>query len=165
MNKMNASDAASSGEIELTKVLTFYIDSKVYGLEIEDVREILGVPHITKVPGVPDYIKGIINVRSKVVPVVDVRRRFGKEEIPYGELTNTIIVEYKDIAVGLIVDQVLDVLPVTESRKTEIPSVEKVNASKFINYILSMPDGTKMVLDAKKVILDNESLIVTSEEE
>ena len=59
MNKMNASDAASSGEIELTKVLTFYIDSKVYGLEIEDVREILGVPHITKVPGVPDYIKGI----------------------------------------------------------------------------------------------------------
>ena len=91
--------------------------------------------------------------------------RFGKEEIPYGELTNTIIVEYKDIAVGLIVDQVLDVLPVTESRKTEIPSVEKVNASKFINYILSMPDGIKMVLDAKKVILDNESLIVTSEEE
>lgn len=162
LNKMDAS--VSSEEAEIAKALTFYIDGKVYGLEISNVREILNMSHITKVPGVPDYIKGVINVRSKVVPVINVRKRFGKEEIPYDEKTNIIVVEYKDIAVGIIVDQVLDVLSVTEAVKAEVPSVEKVNANKFIQYILNMPDGIKMVLDVKKLILDNEFILPTDEE-
>ena len=72
---------------EITKVLTFYIGEQVYGIEIPDVIEIIEVPPITAVPGVPSYIKGIINVRSKIVPVVNIRSRFGKEEIPFNDRT------------------------------------------------------------------------------
>ena len=160
-NKIDAS--VKSGEAEITKALTFLIEDKVYGVEIPYVKEILGVPHITKVPGVPDYIKGIINVRSKVVPIVNVRRRFGKDEIEVDEKTCTIIAEYKDVSVGLIVDQVLDVLPVRQSNKANVPALEQVNSSKFIQYILEMPEGIKLILDVKKLIFDNDSVISSVE--
>ena len=98
---------------EITKVLTFYIGEQVYGIEIPDVIEIIEVPPITAVPGVPSYIKGIINVRSKIVPVVNIRSRFGKEEIPFNDRTCIIIVSTgDDVSDGLIVDSVADVIPV-----------------------------------------------------
>ena len=86
-------NAKNEKESEITKVMTFYIGDQVYGIEIPSVIEIIGVPHITVVPGIPYYIKGIINVRSKVVPVIDMRSRFGKPEREYTERTNTIIIE------------------------------------------------------------------------
>lgn len=150
---------AASGkedEAELTKAMTFLVDGKIYGVEITFVREIIGVPHITVVPGVPDYILGIINVRSKVMPVVSLRRRFGIPEKEYDERTCTIIINYKDYSVGMIVDEVLDVLPVRKKNQTDIPSLERVNANKFIQYILDTPDGIKLVLDTKKLLFEDD---------
>ena len=113
---------------EITKVLTFYIGEQVYGIEIPDVIEIIEVPPITAVPGVPSYIKGIINVRSKIVPVVNIRSRFGKEEIPFNDRTCIIIVSTgDDVSVGLIVDSVADVIPVTEQHISKTPELTGVN--------------------------------------
>ena len=147
---------------EITKVLTFYIGEQVYGIEIPDVIEIIEGPPITAppppaVPGVPSYIKGIINVRSKIVPVVNIRSRFGKEEIPFNDRTCIIIVSTGDVSVGLIVDSVADVIPVTEQHISKTPELTGVNSNKFIKSILEMNDGIKLVLDVSKLIDEHAS--------
>jgi purine-binding chemotaxis protein CheW len=144
---------------EITKVLTFLIGEQIYGIEIPYIIEIIGVPAITHVPcyEIPSFIKGIINVRSKVVPVVDVRACFGKPEIEYNERTCTIIVAHEGVSVGLIVDEVLDVLSVTERHLARTPELNQVNNNKFIDYILEMGDGVKLVLDVQKLIFDHDT--------
>ncbi|MCL2634532.1 MAG: chemotaxis protein CheW [Oscillospiraceae bacterium] len=145
-------------EAEITKVLTFLIGEQVYGIEIPYIIEIIGVPMITRVPcmEIPDFIKGIINVRSKVVPVVNVRACFGKEEIEYDERACTIIVSHEGVSVGLIVDEVIDVSSVSEKHVAETPDLNQVNNNKFIDYILEMNDGIKLVLDVQKLIFDHD---------
>lgn len=150
--------ATKEKESVINKVLTFNIGSQIYGIEIPYVKEIIGVPAITVVPGVPPFIKGIINVRSKVVPVVDVRIRFGKESLPYGERNSTIIVECNGISVGLIVDEVLDVLPIMQTYIAKTPDLNNVNTSHFISYILEMNDGIKLVLDVQKLIYEKDAV-------
>ncbi|MDR0805079.1 MAG: chemotaxis protein CheW [Oscillospiraceae bacterium] len=148
--------SAVEKEKEITKTLTFAIGEQVYGIEIPYVIEIISVPKITRVPcsDVPYYIKGIINVRSKVVPVVNMRACFGKEEVEYDEKTCIIIVSLKDVSVGLIVDEVRDVLSVKQKHISKTPELNNVNNNKFIEYILEMDDGIKLILDIKKIIFD-----------
>jgi len=145
-------------ENEITKVLTFLIGEQVYGIEIPYIIEIIGVPAITHVPcyEIPSFIKGIINVRSKVVPVVNVRACFSKEEIEYDERTCTVIVAHEGVSVGLIVDEVLDVSSVSEKHIARTPELNHVNNNKFIDYILEMNDGVKLVLDVQKLIFDHD---------
>ena len=150
-------------ENEVTKVLTFYIGDQIQGIEIPYVLEIIGVPHITIVPGVPYYIKGIINVRSKVVPVLSLRSRFGKEEIEYNERTCTIIVSVDNVQVGIIVDEALDVLSVAEKHIAKSPERIGVNENKFIKYLLEMNDGIKLVLDVTKLIYENDQMVQGNE--
>lgn len=157
------SDAKKEKENEITKVLTFFIGEQIYGIEIPYVIEIIGVPTITRVPGIPSYIKGIINVRSKVVPVVNIRSRFGKEEIEMDDRTSIIIVAFNDVQVGLIVDEVLDVLSVSQKHIASTPELSGVNANKYINYILEMNDGIKLVLDIQKLIYDGDMNAQTAE--
>ncbi|MBE6879830.1 MAG: purine-binding chemotaxis protein CheW [Ruminococcaceae bacterium] len=139
---------------EITKVLTFNIGEQVYGIEIPYVVEIIEVSPITAVPGVPEYIKGIINVRSKIVPVVNIRSRFGKPEIPFTERTCVIHVSTGDTSVGLIVDSVADVISISEKHISRTPELNNINQSKFIKFILEMNDGIKLVLDVAKLIDD-----------
>lgn len=150
--------ATAEKESEITKVLTFLIGDQVYGIEIPYVIEIIGVQACTHVPckEMPSFIKGIINVRSKVVPVVNIRSCFGKEEIPYNERTCTIIVAHENVSVGLIVDEVLDVLSVSQKHIAATPELNHVNNNKFIDYILEMNDGIKLVLDIEKLIFDHD---------
>ncbi len=152
-------NAKAEKESEVTKVMTFYIGDQVYGIEIPSVIEIIGVPHITIVPGIPYYIKGIINVRSKVVPVIDMRCRFGKPEREYNERTNTIIIEDSGVTVGVIVDEVIGVLPVFAKNIANSPDRIGVNDNKFIKYLLEMQDGIKLVLDVAKLIYDGDMII------
>jgi len=152
------SSARAEKENEITKVLTFLIGEQVYGIEIPYIIEIIGVPTITRVPcyEIPDFIKGIINVRSKVVPVVNVRACFGKPEIDYDERSCTVIVSHEGVSVGLIVDEVLDVSSVSEKHCASTPDLNQVNNNKFIDYILEMGDGIKLVLDVQKLIFDHD---------
>ncbi len=137
---------------EIAKVLTFNVAEQVYAIEIQYVTEIIEIPHITAVPAVPDYITGIINVRSKVIPVMNIRLRFGKDEIAADDRTCVIIVNDGDVSVGLIADSVSDVLSVRESNRSETPDAMNVNSDKFIKYIVENADGVKLVLDIKKLL-------------
>ncbi len=94
------------------KFLTFVLDKEEYGLEIRYVTEIIGLQVITLVPELPDYVKGIINLRGKIIPVIDVRMRFKKAMREYDDRTCIVVVEIKNISVGLIVDTVAEVLTI-----------------------------------------------------
>ncbi len=141
----------------LGKVMTFNIGEQVYGIEIQYVVEIIGMSHITKVPHVPNYIKGIINVRSKVVPIVDIRTRFGKPEIPYTSRTCIITLSFNDISVGIIVDSVADVEDIHTGDISATPQNKNVNENDFIQYMIrSENDNTKLILDVAKLLDEQE---------
>lgn len=150
------SSAQKNSGAEVAKALTFIIGDRIYGVDISYVIEIIGVSHITVVPGIPYYIKGVINVRSKVVPVIDIRSRFDIPEREYDDKTCIVIINYMDIQVGIIIDQVQEVLSVREENKADIPALEQVNNNKFIEYILEINDSIRMILDVKKLIFDDD---------
>ncbi len=136
----------------LGKVMTFNIGEQVYGIEIQYVTEIIEMARITKVPHVPPYIKGIINVRSKVVPIIDIRLRFGKEEIPYTSRTCTIILTFDDVAVGIIVDSVADVEDIHTGEISATPDNNNVNENAFIQYMIRSGETVKLILDVAKLL-------------
>jgi len=138
--------------------MTFNIGEQVYGIEIQYITEIIGVSHITKVPHVPNYIKGIINVRSKVVPIIDIRIRFGKPEIPYTNHTCIITLDFNDIAVGIIVDSVADVEDIHTGDISAAPENKNVNTNDFIQYMIrGEGDNTKLILDVAKLLNEQEA--------
>ena len=141
----------------LGKVMTFNIGDQVYGIEIQHVVEIIEIPHITKVPHVPEYIKGIINVRSKVVPIVDIRLRFGKPEIPHTNRTCIIILEFSDVSVGIIVDSVADVEDIHTGDISATPENAAVNTNAFIQYMIRSGDTVKLILDVAKLLDEQEA--------
>lgn len=138
----------------LGKVMTFYIGEQIYGIEIQNVIEIIEMQPITKIPHVPSFIKGIINVRSKVVPIIDIRTRFGKEEIPYTSRTCTIILTMDDITVGIIVDRVADVEDIHSGDISATPESRAVNTNAFIQYMIRSGEDVKMILDVEKLLGD-----------
>ena len=145
----------------LGKVMTFNIGEQVYGIEIQYVVEIIGMQRITKVPHVPNYIKGIINVRSKVVPVIDIRTRFGKPEIPATSHTCIITLSFNETSVGIIVDNVANVEDIHSGDISATPENKNVNTNAFIQYMIrsgNNPEGpTKLILDVAKLLDEQEA--------
>lgn len=141
----------------LGKVMTFHIGDQIYGIEIAYVVEIIEMQHITKIPHVPPYIKGIINVRSKVVPIVDIRSRFGKPEIPYTSRTCIIILAMGEISVGIIVDSVADVEDIHSSDISATPENKSVNTNEFIQYMIRSENDVKLILDVAKLLDEQEA--------
>lgn len=154
---MNTPAAAEGGKLEdKDKILTFYIDEQIYGIEIPYVTEIISIQSITKVPHVPSYIKGIINLRGKVIPVMNVRSRFGKAEIPYDERTCIIVVAFEELAVGLIADEVSEVLNISAKDISATPNYKQVNSSRYIQYIVTTGGEIKLVLDVQRLVNDDD---------
>lgn len=138
-----------------TEVLFFNIGEVIYGIEIESINEIIGIEQITVVPKIPDYVKGVINIRGKVVPVISVRRRFGDEEIPYDDRTCIIVLEFDDGAqAGIIVDRVQEVVMIHSDVVCRTPEYKTVNANRYIKSIIEINGEIKLLLDCKKLILE-----------
>lgn len=137
------------------EVLFFNIDEIVYGIEIKYINEIIGIEQITIVPKIPEHVKGVINIRGKVVPVISVRRRFGIEEIPYDDRTCIIVLEFEDgNQVGIIVDRVQEVVVVKNEYVSRTPDYKNVNANRYIKNIIEIGDDIKLLLDCDKLIMD-----------
>ena len=138
------------------KFLTFIIGKEDYGIEIRFVTEIIGIQEITKVPDMPSYVKGVINLRGKVIPVMDVRLRFGVEERPYDDRTCIIVININEQPVGLIVDRVLEVLDIPESEIEPAPKMRKGRSNRFIQGMGKVGDQVKILLNANKLLFDEE---------
>lgn len=138
------------------KFLTFSIGTEFYGIEIKYVTEIIGIMPITEVPQLPDYVKGIVNLRGKIIPVMDVRLRFKKEPQEYNDRTCVIVVDIKDISIGLIVDTVSEVLSIQEQDIVPPPSVNKGMQNKYIKGIGKVGSEVKLILDCEKLLTEDE---------
>lgn len=151
MNEETSAEMLSEGG----NVLLFKIDDTIYGIEIKYINEIISIEQITIVPKVPDYIKGIINLRGKVVPIISVRRRFGKEEIPYDERTCIIVLEFEgNNHVGIIVDRVCEVTNVSPKDICNTPDFKNVNSNRYIKNIIESGGEIKQLLNCEKLISD-----------
>lgn len=140
------------------KNLTFTIGEESYGIPIEYVTQIIGIQHITYVPHQADYVKGIINLRGQIIPVVEVRTKFCKPVIDYDDRTCIIVVSKDDITVGLIVDRVSEVLNIRESEIAPTPSFNEAVKVKYISGIANINENVIMLIDIEK-LLDIESII------
>lgn len=139
------------------KYLTFILGKESFGLEIKYVIEIIGIQTITEVPGLPRYIKGIINLRGKIIPVIDVRERFKKEFKDYNERTCVIVIEINDFLVGLIVDQVAEVLSIAEENIVPPPEASD-SENRFIQGIGKVGDEVKLLIDCAKLMVSEEEI-------
>jgi len=144
------------------KYLTFSLAGEEYGIGILKVKEIIGMMPVTPVPKTPPYVKGVINLRGKVIPVADLRLKFDMEETEYTERTCIIVVEIKDgegqVLMGIVVDSVSEVLNI---KAGEIEDTPAFGAGMDTDYILGMAktaEGVKILLDIDKVFGGDEPL-------
>ena len=138
------------------KYLTFQIEHEFFGIEIRFVTEIIGVQPITFVPEVPSYVKGIINLRGKILPVIDMRLRFKKEPIDYTDRTCIIVIDFRDITIGLIVDAVSEVINIAEEDIVPPPSYRAGFQNPYIMGIGKVGNDVKLLLDCEKIINDKD---------
>ncbi len=137
------------------KYLTFSLGDEFYGIEIKYVTEIIGIQYITEIPEFPEYIKGIINLRGNIIPIIDVRLRFRKNQRDYDDRTCIIVVDIKDISAGLVVDRVSEVMSIEEKDISEPPNFSKSYKNKFIKEIGKVGSEVKLILNCEK-LLDTE---------
>lgn len=138
------------------RFLTFSLGGESYGIEIRYVTEIIGIQPVTEIPELPGYIKGIINLRGKIIPVMDVRLRFRKEPKEYNDRTCVIVVDIREISVGLIVDSVSEVLTIAEQDIVEPPQINKGFNNRYIKKIGKTGNDVKLLLDCEKLLTENE---------
>ena len=150
-------DLASGGREDLEgKYLTFALADEEYGIGILKVKEIIGMMPITSVPRTSAFVKGVINLRGKIIPVIDLRIKFGMKEIEYTERTCIIVVEIEkgrtDTLMGIVVDAVSEVINI---KSTDIEETPALGSSMSFQYLLGMAktgDGVKILLDIDQVL-------------
>jgi purine-binding chemotaxis protein CheW len=130
---------------------------EVFGLEIRFVTEIVGVQPVNPIPETPDYIQGVINLRGKIIPVIDMRLKFGKQRVPYTDRTCIIVIETKQFSVGLIVDRVAEVLTLSSSDIVPPPSLWAEFGRHYLSGIGKADGQVKLLLDCEKLFTDDES--------
>ena len=137
------------------KYLTFLLDNEEYGLEILKVRELIGIMGITKVPQTPDFVEGVINLRGKVIPVIDLRSKFGLPRAEYNEATCIIVVDV-GMLMGIIVDTVQEVHDISANNIEPPPNLGSAVDTDFILGMGKVNDGVKILLDIDKVLTSQE---------
>ena len=140
------------------KYVTFKSGNEYFGLRIQCVNEIIVYQEITQVPESEDYIKGRINLRGKIIPVIDVRMRFKQEPMPYTDRTCIIVITVKDTVVGLIVEKIAEVVEITEDNIIDSPTLgnEDKCQNKYVYGIGKVGDSVKLLLDPEKLIKDDD---------
>jgi len=158
-NRQTAQDNEIDFESEDTqegKFLTFHMAGEDYGIEIRHVTEIIGIQRITEVPDMPPFIKGVVNLRGKVIPVMDVRARFHLPPRGYDERTCIIVVNYNDASVGLVVDQVNEVADIPKKNIEPPPRSTAGENSQYIQGMGKMGEQVKILLNVGKLLYDSE---------
>ncbi len=138
------------------KYLTFALGDEQYAIEIRHVVDIIGIQDITEIPNQPEYIMGVINLRGKIIPTMDVRKRFNKSFNDYNDRTCIIVVELNAVSVGLIVDMVLEVIAIPDEQIAEPPTFNTDFKNKFILGIGKIQNDIVIVLDSDKLLNEGE---------
>lgn len=138
------------------KFLTFVLGREEYGIEIQHVSEIIGMMQTTDVPDMPDFVVGVINLRGQIIPLVDVRLRFQMPYREYNDRTSIIVTKVNDMAIGLIVDTVLEVINILEDQISHPPKMSSKQSNQYIQGIGQVGEKVKLILDVNKILFDEE---------
>lgn len=144
----------SGHELDGGKFLSFFLGKEEYAIEILKVQEIIGLMPITPVPKMPDYIRGVLNLRGKIVPVMNLRLRFGLPEVDDTDETCVIVVQDNNYLMGVLVDKVSEVADIKGEQIEEVPSFGIKTNSKYLAGLGKVKESVKMILDIHKVVFE-----------
>jgi purine-binding chemotaxis protein CheW len=136
--------------------VTFKLENEKYGINVMQVQEVLRVTEIAPVPGAPDYVLGIINLRGNVVTVIDTRKRFGLMPVEMDDSTRIVIIETEEQVVGILVDSVAEVVDLRPSEMETAPNVGTEESAKFIQGVASHDNELLILVDLNKLLTDEE---------
>lgn len=152
--------AVADVTIKTGKYLTFSLESEEYGIGILKVKEIIGMLPITSVPRTPEFVKGVINLRGKVIPVIDLRSKFDMKSTSYNDRTCIIVVEIDasqvTVLIGIVVDTVSEVLNIKEDEIEETPAFGTKLDTRYILGMAKQEGGVKILLNIDKVLSSDE---------
>jgi purine-binding chemotaxis protein CheW len=145
------------------QIVGLRLGGEEYGIGISEVQEIILVGEITRLPHVPDYIRGLINLRSSIIPVIDLRRRFGFEIQSDTPETRVVVVSAHDKTFGLLVDAVTEVLRVEQDQKSPLPSTISAECGPFFTGLIQLEDRLITLLNVDKVLSEENDAKLTAQ--
>jgi purine-binding chemotaxis protein CheW len=155
-----ALDSARTLDNLAGKYLTFALGAEIYGIEILQVQEIIGIMHITKIPRTPDYVRGVINLRGRVIPVIELRRKFRMETVDDTDRTCIIVVQIAGndgrLTMGILVDEVSEVIDIAASQIELPPAMGDTVDTAFILAMGKVGERVVILLDVNKVLTSEE---------
>lgn len=155
-DSFDADDLEIEEDTQKDRYLTFRIAAEEYGVEIRHITEIIGVQKITEVPDTDSYLKGVINLRGKIIPVMDVRLRFGMQETTHNDRTCIVVVDVSGTAIGLIVDEVLEVVNIPEENVSEPPRTTRGSGGRYIQGMGKIGENVKILLNIERLLSEDE---------
>ncbi|OWS71891.1 chemotaxis protein CheW [Polynucleobacter aenigmaticus] len=148
--------------LESQEFLTFVLGSEIYGIDILKVQEIRGYDSVTSIANTPEFIKGVINLRGHIVPIVDLRIKFHLERIAYDEFTVVIILNMSDRIVGIVVDGVSDVLHLGVNEIRPVPDIVSGIDTRYIIGLASIEDRMLILVDIEQLMDSHEMALFES---
>ena len=141
---------------ELLQLVVFQLGEEEFGLDIMQVQEIIRIPEITRIPHSPDYVKGVINLRGKIITVINLDTRFGMEQKLHDDNSRIIVAEVDENVVGMVVDSVSEVLRLPLSTVEPVPEIisTKINAN-YLKGVGKLEDRMLILLDITKVVMED----------
>lgn len=155
MNNVNSRAKSAEGEY-----LTFVLGAEEYGLEILKVQEIRGYDAVTQIANTPEFIKGVVNLRGKIVPIVDLRIKFNLGKVEYNEFTVVIILNLHGRVVGIVVDGVSDVIALKEEQIRDVPSLVTSIDTKYIVGLATLDQRMLILVDIEQLMTSQEMALV-----
>jgi len=159
----NAKSDVNTAQSLAGKYLTFALGNEEYGERVLKVREIIGMMDVTPVPQVPPHVKGVVNLRGKIIPVVDLRLKFGFEPQPYTERTCIVVVQVQRgdsrIMMGVVVDAVSEVLNISDSEIEDTPSFGEELQTDYMLGIAKVKGKIKILLDLDRVLSSDTTVL------
>ncbi|KKH93383.1 chemotaxis protein CheW [Methanosarcina sp. 1.H.T.1A.1] len=139
------------------QVIVFNLGEEIYGVEISQIKEIILPTQITRIPNVPDFVEGILNLRGQIAVIINLRKRLGKEPKKNDENTRIIVIEYDNATIGMMVDSVSEVKYLSSKNIEEIPRfLALTDESKFLMGVGKLEDGLLTLMDLKELFSEEE---------
>ena len=147
---------SQSSEDPILQYVTFQLDHETYGINVMQIQEVLRYTEIAPVPGAPDYVLGIINLRGNVVTVIDTRKRFGLSESEVTDQTRIVVIEVDNQVVGILVDSVAEVVYLRQSEMETAPNVGNEESAKFIQGVCNKNGELIILVEFEKMMSEEE---------
>jgi len=148
-------------DVGLLQLVTFGIGEEVFGVEILKVHEIIRLMEVTKVPNAPAFVEGVINLRGKVIPIIDLRKRFGLQSKEHDKNTRIIVIEISEMIMGFVVDSVSEVLRIPSDTVEPPPPVVAGVESEYISGVGKLDDSLLILLDLNRLLSVKEKQVLS----